>query len=292
MSHNIDVLGREGIYNSEKLLFKEKVGQQTQEEENNQLHLTETYRLPITVVFWDISGFSRLAKIFYELDQEDFLLEFLEKYYRIARNVINSNNGVWDKAIGDGVMSWFGSFDIAHNEFSSFTINSHGRNDNDDGALNAAKAAIELRSRFKCLKNELRNEWTNRLEKLSVSSASKKNLNCKDKRTLETLKRESQHESSKILPGTPSKLPDFDLKCGINTGAARICLLYNQFTAVGTNVNLASRLQEFAQTDQIVISSSTRRKIRNEKIMIRKIILNSNNTIKSFEDTDCCYEII
>lgn len=291
MSHNIDVLGGEGIYNSEKLLLKEKVGQQTQEEENNLLHLTETYRLPITVVFWDISGFSRLAKIFYELDQ-DFLLEFLEKYYRITRNVINRNNGVWDKAIGDGVMSWFGSLDIDHNQFSPSTPNSHDRDDNDDGALNAVKAAIELRSRFKCLKNELRIEWTNRLEKLSASIASKTKLNCKDKMPSETLKQQSQHENSKILHGPLSKLPDFDLKCGINTGFVRICLLYNQFTAVGTNVNLASRLQEFAETDQIVISSSTRRKIRNEKIMIRKIIINSNNTIKSFEDTDCCYEII
>jgi hypothetical protein len=89
-----------------------------------------------------------------------------------------------------------------------------------------------------------------------------------------------------------TKLTDFDLKCRINTVAARLCLLYNQFTAVSTNVNFANRLQEFAEIDQIRISSSTESKIRKEKLVLRKIYINSNNPIKSFEDIDCCYEIM
>lgn len=91
---------------------------------------------------------------------------------------------------------------------------------------------------------------------------------------------------------TETKLTDFDLKRGINTGAARLFLLYNQITAVGTNVNFANRLQELAKIDQILISSSTERKIRKQKLVFRKINLNPNDPIKSIEDIDCCYEII
>ena len=91
---------------------------------------------------------------------------------------------------------------------------------------------------------------------------------------------------------TETKLTDFDLKRGINTGAARLFLLYNQITAVGTNVNFANRLQELAKIDQILISSSTERKIRKQKLVFRKININPNDPIKSFEDIDCCYEII
>ena len=85
---------------------------------------------------------------------------------------------------------------------------------------------------------------------------------------------------------------DFDLKCGINTGPARVCLIYNQLTAVGNNVNIANRLQEFAKKDQIVISCATERKIRDKHFMLRKIDIDSKNPLKSFEDILCCYEII
>ena len=44
-------------------------------------------------------------------------------------------------------------------------------------------------------------------------------------------------------------MQDFSIKCGINTGQAQIGRVYDQFTAVGTNVNIASRLQEFAKGD-------------------------------------------
>ena len=325
MSHNIDVLQRDGILESQEASFKRGAGQYIQEFDN-QITMTETCKLPITIVFWDISGFSRLAKMFYELDQEEIMLEFLEKYYRTARKVITKNNGVWDKAIGDGVMSWFGSFDYGRNRASAITRSSASTDD--EGALDAIKAAIELRNDFKVLKEELKNEWASRLKALSKVNENNTKINyCKKGliQSMEAIKQESEEidtssknkcisnsnsdsnttksknksnsnsnsdsnsdKASQIIP----QLSDFDLKCGINTGAARVCLLYNQFTAVGTNVNFASRLQEFAKLDQIVISSSTERKIRNEKVILRKIIIGESNPIKSFEDIECCYEIL
>ena len=85
---------------------------------------------------------------------------------------------------------------------------------------------------------------------------------------------------------------DFNIKCGINTGQAHIGHVYDQFTAMGTNVNIASRLQEFAKGDQIIISNTTMEMICSKDFEFRRISVDSNNPIKSFEDIDCCYEIL
>jgi class 3 adenylate cyclase len=284
ISHNSDVLDQNGILESEKLLlqisgqYAIKGAAAATKEIDNQLILTETYKLPITIVFWDFSGFSKLVRTFYELDQEQIVLEFLEKYYRIARQIITKNNGVWDKAIGDGIMSWFGSFDNGHNKQETA----------DEGALDAINAAIELRNSFKLLKEELKNEWSSRRISLQENQSNNLEKNFGFDTTQQIL---GEKKSFTNEQNNPSLL-DFDLKCGINTGAARVCLIYNQFTAVGTNVNIASKLQEFAKIDQIVISCSTERKIREKHFMLCKININSSNPIKSFEDIDCCYEII
>ncbi|HKR72604.1 MAG TPA: adenylate/guanylate cyclase domain-containing protein [Candidatus Nitrosocosmicus sp.] len=278
MSRNIDLLNGEGILGSEKLFFQ-TTGQYIAQNSDNQLVLTETYKLPITIVFWDISGFSRLARALYELDQEQIVLEFLEKYYKIARQIITRNNGIWDKAIGDGIMSWFGSFDNSRDKIQP----------TDEGALDAINAAVELRNSFKSLKEELKNEWICRL---SLQEENQPKGKVKSVRTQTARRIFEENNGAQSLAKNKASLFDFDLKCGINTGAARVCLIYNQFTAVGTNVNIASRLQEFAKIDQIVISCSTERKIRDKHFMLRKILINSNNPIKSFEDIDCCYEII
>lgn len=278
MSRNIDLMNGDVILGSEKLFFQ-TTGQYIAQNSDNQLVLTETYKLPITIVFWDISGFSRLAKTLYELDQEQIVLEFLEKYYKIARQIITKNNGVWDKAIGDGIMSWFGSFDNSRDKIEP----------TDEGALDAINAAIELRNSFKSLKEELKNEW---LCRLPLQEEYQPKSKVKSVRTQTAQRIFEENNGAERLAKNKASFFDFDLKCGINTGAARVCLIYNQFTAVGTNVNIASRLQEFAKIDQIVISCSTERKIRDKHIMLRKILINSNNPIKSFEDIDCCYEII
>ena len=49
--------------------------------------------------------------MFYLMDSKNIFLEFLEEYYRIARCIIAHNNGVWDKTIGDEIMSWFRFFE-------------------------------------------------------------------------------------------------------------------------------------------------------------------------------------
>jgi class 3 adenylate cyclase len=45
------------------------------------------------------------------MDRKNIILEILDEYYRIARSIIARNNGVWDKTIGDGIMSCFGFFE-------------------------------------------------------------------------------------------------------------------------------------------------------------------------------------
>ena len=54
---------------------------------------------------------------------------------------------------------------------------------------------------------------------------------------------------------------DIDIKCGINTGNVLVGLTgsieRDQFSVIGTHVNLASRLEGIAQNDQVVISSYT-----------------------------------
>ena len=61
---------------------------------------------------------------------------------------------------------------------------------------------------------------------------------------------------------------------------------------MGTNVNIASRLQEFAKGDQIIISNTTMEMISSKGFDLRRISVDSNNPIKYFEDIDCCYEIL
>ncbi|MDF0680438.1 MAG: adenylate/guanylate cyclase domain-containing protein [Candidatus Nitrosocosmicus sp.] len=194
------------------------------------------------MVFGTSVGFPKLTKLFYLMDRENVILEILDEYYRIARSIIARYNGVWDKTIGDGIMSWFGFFEK----------NIPERNIGyDDGALDAINAAIELRNIFQNLRDKVKSAWN--------------------------------------IHGVNL---DFDIKCGINTGQAHIGLVYDQFTAMGTNVNIANRLQEFAMGDQIIIPNTTMEKICLKGYNLRRISVNSNNPIKSFEDIDCCYEIL
>jgi class 3 adenylate cyclase len=58
--------------------------------------------------------------------------------------------------------------------------------------------------------------------------------------------------------------------------------VYDPFTAMGTNVNIASRLEEFAKGDQIIISNTTMEKICLKGYNLRRFSVNSNNPIKSF----------
>lgn len=245
MQSNIDLVEYESvtrIYNHHSLQNLKSLGSNRVQDNNIGILQSDTCKKAITIVFWDISGFSKLTKLFYLMDRENIILEILDEYYRIARSIIARNNGVWDKTIGDGIMSWFGFFEKNIPERNS---------GHDDGALDAINAAIELRNIFQNFKDKVKSAW---------------NINGVNL--------------------------DFNIKCGINTGQAHIGLVYDQFTAMGTNVNIASRLQEFAKGDQIIISNATMEKICLKGYNLRRISVNSNNPIKSFEDIDCCYEIL
>lgn len=91
----------------------------------------------LTVVFWEISGFSYICNTFRK--QTRGVIEFLNKYYQNAIEIVNKNNGIIDKFIGDGILAYFG--------FNS-------KKDAKVGTYNAINAAIELRHIFQIIKND------------------------------------------------------------------------------------------------------------------------------------------
>lgn len=235
MQYNIDVLARGNVIDrkTETSVFLLK----NVYDQYNEPISPEQLTIPISIVFWDISGFSRLYRTLSVVDKDVYMLDFLNQYYLYARKTISKNNGVWDKAIGDGIMAWFGL---------GKDINS------DEGASDAINAALELRTCFEELQSQFKRKW----------------------------------DVFKI------RIPDFSLKCGINTGIAKVCLLYDQYTVMGTSVNLASRLQQYAKVNQIIISESTRQKLQLANYNFREVIIDNNYPIKSFEEIKTCFEII
>jgi adenylate cyclase len=167
----------------------------------------------LTVVFWDIKGFSNLCDIL-KTDSIS-LLPFLKEFFDMTREIIFEYGGVSDKYMGDGVMALFG-FRRKSQDCST------------ENATCAVGAALELRERFK----DLQAKWINLWEK---------------------------HVPYKITIG---------LKCGINTGYAIIGNIGTkkrvQFTAVGTTVNIASRLADICDSGQIIVSTTTKSIISNQ----------------------------
>jgi class 3 adenylate cyclase len=78
----------------------------------------------------------------------------------------------------------------------------------------------------------------------------------------------------------------------VNTGNVLVGLILtekrDQFTAIGTNVNLASRLEGVATEDQIIVSPSTRMLIEKE-VNLKTIPI--EKAIKGFENISECYEV-
>lgn len=94
----------------------------------------------VTIVFWDIRGFSRLCE---SLKAHPTLIAgFLQEYFKLAAEAIFHHHGVLDKYIGDGVMGLFGA--LNHNA-------DEGRQD----AIHAVGAALTLKHRF----GELLGKW-------------------------------------------------------------------------------------------------------------------------------------
>ena len=85
------------------------------------------------------------------------------------------------------------------------------------------------------------------------------------------------------------------LKCGINTGEALVGKINtekrDQFTVFGSTVNLASRLEEHAEKNQILVSEKTKNRLIN-KFILKEISVNPDHKIKGFEYIKKYYEVL
>jgi class 3 adenylate cyclase len=98
----------------------------------------------VTIVFWDIQGFSVLC---YSLEISPILLTlFLKDFFDAAIQIVSRYDGVVDKFLGDGVMALFGA-----------QSNSHRTTGN--SASCAIKAALELREQFMILRQKWLEIW-------------------------------------------------------------------------------------------------------------------------------------
>jgi adenylate cyclase len=195
----------------------------------------------LTIVFWDISSFSKLCNVL--KNEPHLIVEFLQEYFTKANSIIHKHNGILDKFIGDGIMAYF------------------GYKDSDDGgkggAVSSINAAFELQISFE----EIKLEW------------------------IDIWKKQFHHKVNTI-----------DLKCGINTGETLVGKLStierDQFTAFGPTINLASRLEERAKGNQIIISEKTKVNLYENKFKLKTIMVDPDEKIKAFEDIDRYYEVL
>jgi class 3 adenylate cyclase/plastocyanin len=195
----------------------------------------------LSIVFWDISGFSYLCEL---LKNEPYLIVgFLREFFNEADNVIHENKGILDKFMGDGIIAIFGFKD--NNTY-----------DNTKSALDALNSAIELDTIFEKIRNEWIRIWKNQF-----------GLN----------------------------IEHIYLKCGINTGEALVGKINtekrDQFTVFGSTVNLANRLEELAEKNQIIVSEETKNIIAN-KFILKEISVNPDHKIKGFEYIKKYYEVL
>jgi adenylate cyclase len=194
----------------------------------------------LTIVFWDISGFSVLCESL-QFHQE-LVVAFLREFFSEAATIIHKYDGVLDKFIGDGIMAFFG--------FKDKYVNDNGKK----GAICAVNAAIDLRDFF----DEIKADWID-------------------------LWRAKSGQQDRI---------SIHLRCGMNTGNVLVGLILtekrDQFTTIGTNVNLASRMEGVAIEDQIIVSPPTKMLIEDE-FNLKAVPI--EKAIKGFENISECYEI-
>lgn len=192
----------------------------------------------MTIIFWDISNFSKLTEIF--KDHPELIAVFLNEYLGVAVPIIHEYGGIIDKFIGDGIMAYFGFKETD--------------DDGSIGASNAILAALKIKKAFQFFKKNWLDIWS------SVTN-------------FET---------------------NIDIKCGINTGSVLVGLMgsqeRDQFTVIGTHVNLASRMEGIAEADQIVISQYTKEKV-SQKFNMETIQIKEEK-IKAFEDITEYYVVM
>jgi class 3 adenylate cyclase len=111
----------------------------------------------LTLVFWDISGFSVLCEILKENTQ--LVVAFLKEYFSEANRIVHKNNGILDIFIGDGVMAYFGF--------------KNQSNESRDGTIDSLNAALELKEFFQKIKSDWLKIW-----KIKVKQDIKVNLKC------------------------------------------------------------------------------------------------------------------
>jgi class 3 adenylate cyclase len=93
----------------------------------------------LTVVFWDISGFSHLCDILRGSSIPESLIEFINEYYAAVDKVLSNHEGTLDKYMGDGVMALFKT---------------------DNHAYSAVEASKALRDSFTHLIKSYMKKWT------------------------------------------------------------------------------------------------------------------------------------
>jgi adenylate cyclase len=162
--------------------------------------MLDMQRREITVVFWDIRGFSRLCDVLQA--SPELIVLFLREYCELAAHTINEHGGILDKFMGDGTMALFGTWATPERQV--------------DAARDAARCALLLQHRFA----KLREEWLIRWKKKVAQD-----------------------------------IPQIELGCGIGYGqvfVGRVGTTFrDQFTAVGPDVNLCSRIENKAGKDGV-----------------------------------------
>ena len=201
-------------------------------------HATLIQNKEMTIVFWDISNFSKLTEIF--KDHPELIAVFLNEYLGVAVPIIHEYGGIIDKFIGDGLLANFG-FEETDDDGSI-------------GASNAIIAALKIKKAFQFFKKNWLDIWS------TVTNFD----------------------------------TNIDIKCGINTGSVLVGLMgsqeRDQFTVIGTHVNLASRMEGIAEADQIVISQYTKEKV-SQKFNMETIQIKEEK-IKAFEDITEYYVVM
>lgn len=123
---------------------------------NPELYRVQSKRL--SIVFWDISGFSDLCNNL--IDEPDSILSLLKRYFDNANEIIHENDGILDKFIGDGILAYFGYHD----------------NQKIGGAIDAVNAALKLRKAFR----DIKSEWTKEFDLLDAKVDLKCGINTGD----------------------------------------------------------------------------------------------------------------
>ncbi|HEX5673697.1 MAG TPA: adenylate/guanylate cyclase domain-containing protein [Nitrososphaeraceae archaeon] len=201
-------------------------------------HATLIQSRVMTIVFWDISNFSKLTEIF--KDHPELIAVFLNEYLGVAVPIIHEYGGIIDKFIGDGILAYFGFKETD--------------DDGSIGASNALIAALKIKKAFQFFKKNWLDIWS------TVTNFD----------------------------------TNIDIKCGINTGSVLVGLMgsqeRDQFTVIGTHVNLASRMEGISEADQIVISQYTKEKV-SQKFNMETIQIKEEK-IKAFEDITEYYVVM